>query len=84
MKQQWVLRWMYEADVVPKSMFSLVLEYLGGIQGAARQRVLESAHEIIDAGVPEREGEDEEESMDVKLGRRRYKRALQVAELLAE
>jgi len=36
-KQQWVLRWMYEADVVPKSMFSLVLEYLGGIQGAARK-----------------------------------------------
>jgi riboflavin synthase len=48
------------------------------------QRVLESAHEIIDAGVPEKEGEDEEESMTVKLGRRRYKRALQVAELLAE
>lgn len=28
---------MYEADVVPKSMFALVLEYLGGIQGAACQ-----------------------------------------------
>lgn len=37
MKQQWILHWMYEADVVPKSMFSIVLEYLGGIQGAARQ-----------------------------------------------
>jgi hypothetical protein len=36
-KQQWVLRWMYEADVVAKSMFAIVLEYLNGIQGAARE-----------------------------------------------
>lgn len=35
-KQQWILQWMYEADVVPKAMFAIVLEYLNGIQGAAR------------------------------------------------
>lgn len=51
------------------------------------QRVLEAAHEIIDAGVPDKEGEEdaaeEEQSVGAKIARRRYKRALQVAELLA-
>ncbi|TMW60657.1 hypothetical protein Poli38472_000699 [Pythium oligandrum] len=84
MKQLWILRWMFEADVIPKSMFSLVLEYLDGIQGIARQRVLESAHEIIDAGTPDKGEEDaEEQDVAARLARRRYKRAMQVAELLS-
>ncbi|OWZ24704.1 hypothetical protein PHMEG_000228 [Phytophthora megakarya] len=87
-KQQWILRWMYEADVVPKSMFAIVLEYLNGIQGAARKRVMDSAQEIIDVGVPAKEeeeaaAEEKEKMLSIKLARRRYKRALQVAELLA-
>ncbi|RLN92177.1 hypothetical protein BBJ28_00013312 [Nothophytophthora sp. Chile5] len=86
MKQMWILHWMYEADVLPKSMFAVALEYLSGIQGAARKRVMDSAQEIIDIGVPgkeEEETEDKEQMLSVKLARRRYKRALQVAELLA-
>ncbi|KAG6610127.1 uncharacterized protein IUM83_00520 [Phytophthora cinnamomi] len=87
-KQQWILQWMYEADVVPKAMFAIVLEYLNGIQGAARTRVMESAQEIIDAGVPAKDeeeaaAEEKEKMLSIKLARRRYKRALQVAELLA-
>ncbi|DBA03303.1 TPA: hypothetical protein N0F65_011662 [Lagenidium giganteum] len=81
-KQQWILRWMYEADVVPKAMFALVLEYLGGLQGLARQRVLEDAHKVIDAGEPAK-AEEGEEDMVTKLARRRFKRALQMAELLS-
>ncbi|KAE9043934.1 hypothetical protein PR003_g3233 [Phytophthora rubi] len=88
MKQQWILQWMYEADVVPKAMFAIVLEYLNGIQGAARTRVMELAQEIIDAGVPTKEeeeaaAEEKEKMLSIKLARRRYKRALQMAELLA-
>ncbi|KAF4139400.1 Uncharacterized conserved protein (DUF2373) [Phytophthora infestans] len=87
-KQQWILQWMYEADVVPKSMFAIVLEYLNGIQGAARKRVMDSAQDIIDIGVPAKEdeeaaAEEKEKMLSIKLARRRYKRALQVAELLA-
>lgn len=37
MKQQWILQWMYEADVVPKSTFAITLEYIAGIQGVARK-----------------------------------------------
>lgn len=36
-KQMWILQWMYEADVVPKSLFAIVLDYLDGIEGQARQ-----------------------------------------------
>ncbi|KAJ8564102.1 hypothetical protein ON010_g7243 [Phytophthora cinnamomi] len=84
----WKFKWMYEADVVPKAMFAIVLEYLNGIQGAARTRVMESAQEIIDAGVPAKDeeeaaAEEKEKMLSIKLARRRYKRALQVAELLA-
>ncbi|CAH0477334.1 unnamed protein product [Peronospora belbahrii] len=87
-KQQWILRWMYEADVVPKSMFATVLQYLDGIEGAARKRVVDSAQQIIDIGVPAKEDEEtasneKEKMLEIKLARRRYKRALQVAELLA-
>ncbi|CAI5733496.1 unnamed protein product [Peronospora destructor] len=87
-QQEWILRWMYEADVVPKSMFVIVLKYLDGIQGAARKRVANSAQEIIDLGVlakadEEAASEEKETMLIVKLARRRYKRALQVAELLA-
>uniref|UniRef100_A0AAV1VME0 WKF domain-containing protein n=1 Tax=Peronospora matthiolae TaxID=2874970 RepID=A0AAV1VME0_9STRA len=87
-KQQWILHWMYEADVVPKSMFAVVLQYLDGIQGAARERVADKAQSIIDIGVPSKEEEnaaagEQEKMLSIKLARRRYKRALQVAELLA-
>lgn len=37
MKQQWILQWMYEADVVPKATFAIALEYIAGIQGVARK-----------------------------------------------
>ncbi|POM73026.1 hypothetical protein PHPALM_10167 [Phytophthora palmivora] len=84
-KQQWILRWMYEADVVPKSMFAIVLEYLNGIQ--ARDGIGARNH-LIDIGVPAKEeeeaaAEEKEKMLSIKLARRRYKRALQVAELLA-
>ncbi|CAI5712183.1 unnamed protein product [Hyaloperonospora brassicae] len=87
-KQQWILQWMYEADVVSKSMFAVVLDYLDGIQGVARERVADRAQSIIDTGVPSKDEEnaaagEQEKLLSIKLARRRYKRALQVAELLA-
>ncbi|RLN58014.1 hypothetical protein BBP00_00007237 [Phytophthora kernoviae] len=88
MRQLWILQWMFEADVVPKGMFAIVLQYLDGIKGVARKRVMESAQDIIDIGVPAKEeeeaaAEEKEKMLSIKLARRRYKRALQVAELLA-
>ncbi|RLN72517.1 hypothetical protein BBJ28_00009481 [Nothophytophthora sp. Chile5] len=88
MKQMWILHWMYEADVLPKSMFAVALEYLSGIQGAARKvsgllRWVWSCQPVQGSTKEEEETEDKEQMLSVKLARRRYKRALQVAELLA-
>jgi hypothetical protein len=37
--QSWLIRHMYEADKVSKEMFSLLIEYLTGLEGITRQRV---------------------------------------------
>lgn len=50
--------------------------------------MVDLAQKIIDIGVPTKEeeeaaAEEKEKMLSIKLSRRRYKRALQVAELLA-
>jgi hypothetical protein len=40
--QSWLIRHMYEADKVPKSVFSLLLEYLEGLEGKATTTWLRS------------------------------------------
>jgi len=89
-KQVWVLRWMYRADVVNKSLFSIVLEYLTGMQGTARERVLRAAQDIVEEGEPAKTSEDttakeenKEQTLAQKLHRRRLKRALQIAKVLS-
>uniref|UniRef100_M4BJT6 Uncharacterized protein n=1 Tax=Hyaloperonospora arabidopsidis (strain Emoy2) TaxID=559515 RepID=M4BJT6_HYAAE len=52
------------------------------------QRVADKAQSVIDIGVPSKDEEnaaagEQEKMLSIKLARRRYKRALQVAELLA-
>lgn len=45
--QSWLLRHMYDKDRVSKEAFKLLLEYLTGLQGAARARTREAAEEVI-------------------------------------
>jgi len=40
--QSWLIRHMYEADIIPKSVFSLLLEYLQGLEGKATTTWLRS------------------------------------------
>ncbi|OQR92481.1 hypothetical protein ACHHYP_03672 [Achlya hypogyna] len=84
-KQVWILRWMYRADVVNKALFTIVLEYLGGMQGTARTRVWREAQDVIDAAT--KDGEDKvpeaEQTLEQKLARRKLKRAYQIAKVLA-
>jgi WKF domain len=40
--QSWLIRHMYEADKVPKSVFTLLLEYLDGLEGEATTAWLRS------------------------------------------
>lgn len=41
--QSWLLRHMYQADKVTKGTFSLLLKYLGGLQGSTRTRAIADA-----------------------------------------
>ena len=40
--QSWLIRHMYEADKIPKGVFSLLLEYLAGIEGKATKSWIRS------------------------------------------
>ncbi|OQS07944.1 hypothetical protein THRCLA_00069 [Thraustotheca clavata] len=83
-KQVWILRWMYRADVVNKALFSIVLEYLGGMQGTARDRVLREAQVVIEATKDsENQTTEAEQTLEQKLQRRKMKRAFQIAKALA-
>ncbi|EQC29636.1 hypothetical protein SDRG_12640 [Saprolegnia diclina VS20] len=83
-KQVWILRWMYRADVVNKALFTIVLEYLGGMQGTARDRVLREAQDVVDATKDDGEKVPEaEQTLEQKLLRRKLKRAYQIAKVLA-
>ena len=46
--QSWLLRHMYKREKVSKEPFKLLLLYLEGLKGAARDRVSETAEEIIE------------------------------------
>ncbi|RLN86273.1 hypothetical protein DYB28_015718, partial [Aphanomyces astaci] len=76
-------RWMYRADVVNKALFSIVLEYLEGMQGTARERVLRDAQQVVEALSSLEKVDENEQTLQQKLERRKLKRAFQVAKVLA-
>ncbi|CAK4996592.1 unnamed protein product [Aphanomyces euteiches] len=82
-KQVWILRWMYRADVVNKALFAIVLEYLGGMQGTARERVLRDAQQIVEALDEMEKIDEKDQTLQQKLERRKLKRAFQIAKVLA-
>ena len=41
--QSWLFRHMYDAEKVPKATFSLLMDYMEGVQGGMRERVNEDA-----------------------------------------
>ncbi|KAF0694350.1 Aste57867_14761 [Aphanomyces stellatus] len=82
-KQVWVLRWMYRADVVNKALFTIVLEYLGGMQGVSRERVLREAQEIVETIGNQDKVDEKDQTLQQKLERRKLKRAFQIAKVLA-
>ncbi|RHY31507.1 hypothetical protein DYB32_003432, partial [Aphanomyces invadans] len=82
-KQVWILRWMYRADVVNKALFTIVLEYLEGMQGTARERVLRDAQQVVEELSKLEKVDEKDQTLQQKLERRKLKRAFQVAKILA-
>ena len=77
-----------------KEAFCILLEYLTDLKGGVRDRVWKEAQCIVDGGEPTSPNDDttEEEASDAlkqkrieyKLARRQYKRALHVAQAVAQ
>eukprot|EP00929_Paragymnodinium_shiwhaense_P016746 TRINITY_DN125380_c0_g1_i1.p2 TRINITY_DN125380_c0_g1~~TRINITY_DN125380_c0_g1_i1.p2 ORF type:complete len:296 (-),score=112.02 TRINITY_DN125380_c0_g1_i1:172-1059(-) len=59
--QAWLLRHLYEPEKVPKDCFKLLLRYIDGLKGVARDRLREKANAVIlVGGAPLADPEDED------------------------
>ena len=84
---------MYRPDIIHKTMFATLLEYLGTVQGNAKERILSQAQNIVESGEPKEPSDQctddeispEQEAARVayRLARRQYKRALYVVEVVS-
>jgi hypothetical protein len=89
--QTWIIKHMYNADIISKSTFSLLLEYMLGLQGKTRMRVLQEATDRIlqykeyEARQSLKETQDEDENDEkAQEKRKEYKRARQIVLVLQE
>ena len=85
--QTWLIRHMYNAEVVSKSTFALLLEYFRGLQGNTKSRVLQEATDrVLQYKEFEKKQEAQngnaDESDQHKALRKEYKRARQIVQLL--
>lgn len=68
--QEWILRHAYDAELVPKETFRLMLLYLEGLKGAGRQRACDRAAAIQAlGGAPLADPEEQQESQRAKKQR---------------
>jgi hypothetical protein len=81
--QTWLIKHMYSADSIPKHTFSLLLEYMLGLEGKTRTRVLDEAAERA------LQYKEYEKKLNLANGdaidkerRKEYKRARQIIEAL--
>ena len=68
LRQVFLLRYIYDADVIGKEEFEMLLSYLEGLEGRARANVLEEAKKLLDEGLTTKDaisatmrGEEDEE-----------------------
>ncbi|XP_034782740.1 uncharacterized protein C7orf50 homolog [Acipenser ruthenus] len=65
-RQTWLLKHMFDSEKVPDELFDVLLEYLDGLKGGARETTVKAAESVI------RDCEDSEDSAAaVKAGRAR-------------
>eukprot|EP00937_MAST-01D_sp_MAST-1D-sp2_P000054 g54.t1 len=74
---------LWRADVIPKAEFTIAIQYLSGIQGSARTRLVRQAKEVVrahdaDAGA----GMAQPSELEARLGRTKLKRAVKLLNVL--
>ena len=90
--QSFLLSALWRADVIPKTYFDIALEYLQGIQGRARDRLVQQASELVRAttldAVREHSSIARSKSgagdppIEARLSRTKIKRAVRVLQVL--
>jgi len=66
--QAWIIRHVYEVDKVEATSFKLLLKYIDGLRGAARDRMIEDAHaEVSRGGVPPQRKDETQLSKRARL-----------------
>lgn len=80
-KQSWLLMHAFDKDMVPHSDFEILLRYLEGLKGAARERLLMSAGELLkNVEVPKQQDTEDVEDHDVDT--EKYERARLIVQML--
>lgn len=74
-KQLWLLSHAFEEDMIPEDDFEILLRYIEGLKGAARERLQQSANKFL-----EKANEDDDEDVDIDAGK--YERARLVLQML--
>lgn len=81
---------MYRPEFFSKELFQLAVEYLSGLQGQARERIVREAQEIIEAYHHQQEPVEDKQKeisdalkIQDKLDRKKFKRAIQLAKVLS-
>lgn len=74
-KQLWLLSHAFEEDMIPEDDFEILLRYIEGLKGAARERLQQSANKFL-----EKANEDGDEDEDIDANK--YERARLVLQML--
>ena len=90
--QSFLLSALWRADVIPKTYFDIALQYLQGIQGRARDRLVQQASELARATTVEAARENGSSARsergagapttEARLARTKTKRAVRVLQVL--
>lgn len=68
-KQNWIIRHVYDTNVIPPSYHEYLINYLEGVQGGIRARIVESSEKIINEWntfMSEKDDSEKEDEKDEK------------------
>ncbi|XP_075930346.1 protein cholesin [Petromyzon marinus] len=85
LRQTWLLQHMYDAEKVPDSYFRILLKYLAGLKGQAKDTTIEKAESIMRKSEVEEEEEAEkaEEEKGNHVDEEKKKRVRKVLKMLS-
>ncbi|CAN8003837.1 unnamed protein product [Ixodes hexagonus] len=74
-KQFWLLSHAFEEDMIPEDDFEILLRYIEGLKGAARERLQQSANKFLESANEDNDGDDD-------IDAAKYERARLILQML--